>query len=194
MADSHMVAGTATTGGRRTAQPTPVDQIDDETLDPSNSPPMINAANPESPNHQDVPDIEANKGVALRFIEEVFVNQDPKAVDELASEQFTAHTFGELPPGREPLKQAMQRAGAGVSDPTFQIHDVIADKDRVAVRLTTRARHTGTFMGMEPSGNEYSIDEIHIFRVEDGQVVEHWHEFDKMALLEQLKPKADKKH
>lgn len=194
MADSHMVAGTATTGGRRTAQPTPVDQIDDETLDPSNSPPMINAANPESPNHQDVPDIEANKGVALRFIEEVFVNQDPKAVDELASEQFTAHTFGELPPGREPLKQAMQRAGAGVSDPTFQIHDVIADKDRVAVRLTTRARHTGTFMGMEPSGNEYSIDEIHIFRVEDGQVVEHWHEFDKMALLEQLKPKAAKKH
>lgn len=194
MADSHMVAGTATTGGRRTEQPTPVDQIDDETLDPSNSPPMINAANPESPNHQDVPDIEANKGVALRFIEEVFVNQDPKAVDELASEQFTAHTFGELPPGREPLKQAMQRAGAGVSDPTFQIHDVIADKDRVAVRLTTRARHTGTFMGMEPSGNEYSIDEIHIFRVEDGQVVEHWHEFDKMALLEQLKPKAAKKH
>ena len=194
MADSHMVAGTATTGGRRTEQPTPVDQIDDETLDPSNSPPMINAANPESPNHQDVPDIEANKGVALRFIEEVFVNQDPKAVDELASEQFTAHTFGELPPGREPLKQAMQRAGAGVSNPTFQIHDVIADKDRVAVRLTTRARHTGTFMGMEPSGNEYSIDEIHIFRVEDGQVVEHWHEFDKMALLEQLKPKAAKKH
>jgi predicted ester cyclase len=47
---------------------------------------------------------------------------------------------------------------------------------------------------MEPSGNEYSIDEIHIFRVEDGQVVEHWHEFDKMALLEQLKPKAAKKH
>lgn len=194
MADSHMVAGTATTGGRRTEQPTPVDQIDDETLDPSNSPPMINAANPESPNHQDVPDIEANKGVALRFIEEVFVNQDPKAVDELASDHFTAHTFGELPPGREPLKQAMQRAGAGVSNPTFQIHDVIADKDRVAVRLTTRARHTGTFMGMEPSGNEYSIDEIHIFRVEDGQVVEHWHEFDKMALLEQLKPKAAKKH
>jgi predicted ester cyclase len=194
MADSHLVAGTATTRGRRTAQPTPVDQIDDETLDPSNAPPMTNAANPDSPDHQDVPDIEANKGVALRFIEGVFVNQDPKAVDELAAENFTAHTFGKLPPGREPLKQAMQRAGAGVSDAKFQINDVIADKDRVAVRLTTHARHTGTFMGMEPSGNEYSIDEIHIFRIENGQVVEHWHEFDKLALMEQLKPKAAAKH
>jgi predicted SnoaL-like aldol condensation-catalyzing enzyme len=194
MTDPHMVAGTATSAGRRSAKPTPVDQIDDERLDPAHAPPMINAANPDSPDHQDVPDIEANKGVALRFIEEVFVNQDPKAVDELAAEDFTPHTFGKLPPGREPLKQAMQRAGAGVSDAKFEIHDVIADKDRVAVRLTTRARHTGTFMGMEPSGNEYSIDEIHIFRIEDGQVVEHWHEFDKLALMEQLKPKAAPKH
>jgi predicted ester cyclase len=143
--------------------------------------------------HKDAPDIEANKAVALRFIDGVFVNQDPKAVDELAAENFTGHTFGNLPPGREPLKQAMQRAGAGVSDAKFQVNDVIAEEDRVAVRLTTRARHTGTFMGIEPSGNEYSINEIHIFRVEDGQVVEHWHEFDKLALMEQLKPTAASK-
>jgi predicted ester cyclase len=58
------------------------------------------------------------------------------------------------------------------------------------VRLTTHARHTGTFMGVEPSGNEYSIDEIHIFRVEDGKVLEHWHEFDKSRLLQQLQPGA----
>ena len=38
-----------------------------------------------------------------------------------------------------------------------------------------------------PTGNRYEIDEIHIFRIRDGQVVEHWHEFDKMALMRQLK-------
>lgn len=138
----------------------------------------------------DSPDLEANKRVALRFIEGVFIDQDPNAVDELASDDFTAHTFGQLPPGREPLKEAMRRAGAGVSDPHFEIHDIVAEKDRVAVRLTTRARHTGTFMGIEPSGNEYSIEEIHIFRVEDGKVMEHWHEFDKAALMRQLQANA----
>lgn len=153
---------------------------------------MLNAANPDDPDHQDVPDLEENKGVALRFIEGVFIDQDPKAVDELAADDFTAHTFGDLPPGREPLKKVMERAGEGVSNPKFEIHDVIAEKDRVAVRLTTRARHTGTFMGVAPSGNEYSIDEIHIFRVADGKVLEHWHEFDKGRLIQQLQGQSDR--
>jgi predicted SnoaL-like aldol condensation-catalyzing enzyme len=148
------------------------------------------AADHEELHHRHDPDLEANKAVALRFIERVFVDQDPNAVDELAAEDFTAHTFGDLPPGREPLKLAMKRAGEGVSDATFEINDVIAEKDRVAVRLTTRARHTGTFMGMEPSGNEYSLDEIHIFRVADGKVLEHWHEFDKARLMQQLQQRS----
>jgi predicted ester cyclase len=190
MSDPHMVADTAKTVGRQSDEPTPVDRLDEETFDSSSAPPMTNAANPDDPDHQDVPDLEANKGVALRFIEGVFIDQDAKAVDELAADDFTAHTFGDLPPGREPLKQAMERAGAGVSNPTFEIHDVIAEKDRVAVRLTSRARHTGKFMGVEPSGNEYSIDEIHIFRVEDGKVLEHWHEFDKQRLMQQLQGKS----
>jgi steroid delta-isomerase-like uncharacterized protein len=127
-----------------------------------------------------------NKQLVLAFIDRVFVRQDPAAVDELAAVDFTAHTFGTLPPGREPLKQAMARAGAGVSDPEFRIEDVLAEGDRVAVRLTTTATHSGTFMGVPPTGRRYSISEIHIFRVRNGQVTEHWHEFDRAALLRQL--------
>ena len=131
--------------------------------------------------------LEANKRVALAFIDRVFVHQDPAAVDELAAEDFTAHTFGPLPPGREPLREAMARAGAGVSDPVFRVEDVIAEGDRVAVRLTTGAVHSGTFMGVPASGRRYSISEIHIFRIRDGRVAEHWHEFDRAALLRQLR-------
>lgn len=130
--------------------------------------------------------LEDNKRIALAFIDRVFVHQDPAAVDELASEDFTPRTFGPLPPGREPLKRAMAHAGEGVSDPEFRIEDVIAEGDRVAVRLTTSAIHSGTFMGVPASGRRYSISEIHIFRIRDGQVAEHWHEFDKGALVRQL--------
>lgn len=131
--------------------------------------------------------VEDNKRVAREFIDRVFVHQEPAAVDDLATEDFTAHTFGPLPPGREPLKQAMARAGAGVSDPEFRIDDVIAEGDRVVVRLTTTATHSGTFMGIPASGRRYAISEIHIFRIRDGQVSEHWHEFDKLALMRQLR-------
>jgi predicted ester cyclase len=47
-------------------------------------------------------------------------------------------------------------------------------------------------MGINPSGNRYSIDEIHIFRLRDGQLVEHWHEFDKATLMQQLKGEDNK--
>jgi steroid delta-isomerase-like uncharacterized protein len=128
----------------------------------------------------------ANKAVVRRFIEEIFGHGNLDAVDELAAGDFTPHTWGPMSPGRAALREAMHRAGSGVTEARFVIHDMIAEDDRVAVRLTSSARHTGTFMGQPPSGRRYSIDEMHIFRLRDGQVVEHWHEFDKATLKEQL--------
>ena len=131
---------------------------------------------------------EQNKDVARRFIDEVFVRQDPDAVDELAAADFTPHTWGPTPPGRAALRQAMQRAARGVSDPVFRIDDVIAEGDKVVARLTSSATHSGTFMGKPATGKRYTIQEIHIFRIRDGQVSEHWHEFDKLSLMQQLEP------
>ena len=134
--------------------------------------------------------LEWNKGRVREIIDRIFVHQDDAAIDALIAEDFVPHTFGPMPPGREGLRAGMRRAGAGISDPEFVIHDMIAEGDRVAARLTTSARHTGTFMGIEPSDKRYSIDEIHIFRLRDGLLVEHWHEFDKAALLAQLRGEA----
>ena len=131
--------------------------------------------------------LEQNKELVEQLIDRIFVHQEDAAIDELVSEDFVPHTFGPMPKGREGLREGMKRAAAGVSDPEFTIHDLIAQGDRVAARMTTSAKHTGTFMGIEPTGRRYSIDEIHIFRLRDGQLVEHWHAFDTASLLAQLK-------
>ena len=135
---------------------------------------------------------EFNKERVREIIDRIFIHQEDSAIDDLVAPDFVPHTFGPMPPGREGLREGMRRAGAGVSDPEFTIHDMIAEGDEVAVRLTTSARHTGTFMGIEPTGNRYAIDEIHIFRLRDGLLVEHWHEFDKGKLMAQLKGEAPK--
>ena len=131
--------------------------------------------------------LEQNKELVEQLIDRIFVHQEDAAIDELVSEDFVPHTFGPMPKGREGLREGMKRAAAGVSDPEFTIHDLIAQGDRVAARMTTSAKHTGTFMGIEPTGRRYSIDEIHIFRLRDGQLVEHWHAFDTASLMAQLK-------
>jgi predicted ester cyclase len=39
---------------------------------------------------------------------------------------------------------------------------------------------------MPPSGKRYEIGEIHIFRVRDGRLVEHWDQIDAMGMMKQL--------
>ena len=66
------------------------------------------------------------------------------------------------------------------------VDDMIAEDDRVAVRLTSSATHAGEFMGMPGSGKRYTIGEIHIFRIRDGRVAEHWHQADFLGMMRQL--------
>lgn len=129
--------------------------------------------------------IERNKEIARRFVEEVFGGR-PEAVDELVAEDFVPHSWGPMPPGREPLKAAQARVAAGVSDGGMEIQDMIAEGDRVAIRLVSRGTHTGTFLGIPATGRSYAVPEIHIVRIRDGQVVEHWREMNVMDLMQQL--------
>ena len=73
----------------------------------------------------------------------------------------------------------------------MRIDDMIAEGDRVAVRLTSSARQTGPFMGMPATGNRYEIAEIHIFRIRDGKVTEHWHQLDAMGMKKQLEAEPE---
>ena len=130
--------------------------------------------------------LEANKAIVRRFIDEIFLGGNFESVDALLTEDFTPHSWGSMQPGRDGLKEAIQRVQQGISDERMTIEDMIAEGDRVAVRLTSSATHTGDFMGMPASGKRYEIGEIHIFRIRDGRVSEHWHQADFMGMMKQL--------
>lgn len=129
--------------------------------------------------------VEENKALVRRFIKEIFEGGRPEAVDELCADDFIGHTWGNA--DKEALKAAMARVAQGLADATFSIEDEIGEGDLVAVRLTASARQVGEFMGMPASGKTYEIGEIHIFRVRDGKVSQHWHQFDSASLMKQLR-------
>ena len=128
--------------------------------------------------------IEQNKALVQRFITEIFEQGRPGAVDELCADDFIGHTWGNA--DKAGLKAAMARVSKGLADAHFKIDDMIAEGDRVAVRVTASARQVGEFMGLPASGKSYEIGEIHIFRLRDGKVTEHWHEYNPGALMKQL--------
>jgi steroid delta-isomerase-like uncharacterized protein len=130
--------------------------------------------------------IEDNKALVRRFIDEVFVGGSFAAVDEILADDFEPHTWPFSGDGKADLKAAIERVGKGLTDPAWTIEDMIAEDDRVAVRVTAFARQTGPFMGLPPTDRSYSIGEIHIFRIRDGRIVEHWHQFDGLGMMRQL--------
>lgn len=130
--------------------------------------------------------IEDNKALVRRFIEEIFEQGRTEAVDELLADDFVPHTWPSTGDPKGDLKRAIDRVSTGLADARMTIEDMIAEEDRVAVRLTSSARQVGEFMGMPPSGRSYSIGEIHIFRIRDGLVAEHWHQLDSVGMMRQL--------
>ena len=130
--------------------------------------------------------IEENKQVVRRFIKQIFELGRADAADSLVTDDFTPHSWGQMPPGAESLKQAVQHVSAGLTDVHFDIQDMIAEDDKVAVRINVRARHTADFMGFPAAGKAHAISETHIFRLQDGKVAEHWRDADMLGLMQQI--------
>jgi steroid delta-isomerase-like uncharacterized protein len=133
-----------------------------------------------------MPTLEDNKAVVRRFIDEIFVAGNAAAVDRLIAPDAVFHTF---PFGDEPragMRAAIERVSAGLSDAVFTVKELIAEGDLVCALLTAAATQSGPFMDMPATGRRYEIDELHLFRVRDGQVTEHWHQFDQMGMMKQL--------
>jgi steroid delta-isomerase-like uncharacterized protein len=86
----------------------------------------------------------------------------------------------------EALKQHI--AGAEAAFPHYEMiaEDLLAEEDKVVVRFTMRATHQGDFMGIPATGRQVNVPGIIIYRIADKQIVEHWMQFDSMAMLQQL--------
>ncbi|MDX1416943.1 MAG: ester cyclase, partial [Candidatus Promineifilaceae bacterium] len=66
------------------------------------------------------------------------------------------------------------------------IEDVVAEDDKVVLRMTWSGSQQNEFMGLPPSGKSFSVNVIDIFRVAGGQIVEHWGMIDMMGMMQQL--------
>ena len=69
------------------------------------------------------------------------------------------------PEGFYPFFDRMQ---ATVSDVQVTVHDTIAEDDRICVRWTCTAKHTGAGLGMPPTGQSVRVTGITIHHVRAG--------------------------
>ena len=131
---------------------------------------------------------EENKAIARRLFEEVFNRRNLAVADELLTLESLnhddPHEVGRV--GSEPLKGVVQMLTAAFPDFQMTIEDLIAEGDKVVVRITASGTHQGAFMGMAPTGKRFTEAQMHLLRVVDGKVTEHWDVRDDLSMLQQL--------
>jgi lactoylglutathione lyase len=118
--------------------------------------------------------------------------KDESVLDDLIAEDMVNHAAG--PQGREGLRAILQTIEQDLGPTSFEQHHVVADGDLVVQHLTVHGTHRGSTMpllaGVPVSGQPATWTFIHIWRVADGMVVEHWACRDDMGLVEQLTPRS----
>jgi len=83
------------------------------------------------------------------------------------------------------LKILISEANA-FPDLHYTIEDMIAEGDKVVVRLTFSGTHRGEFMGVAPTNKRVTTTAIFIQRIVSGKLVEEWSNADLLGFFQQL--------
>jgi predicted ester cyclase len=110
-------------------------------------------------------------------------------LDDLVAEDMINHAAGLQ--GRSGLARILSTIDHDLGPVTVDQHHLVGDGDIVAQHLTLHGTHRASTMPLladvSPSGRPVTWKFIHIRRVADGMIVEHWACRDDMGLLEQLR-------
>ena len=133
--------------------------------------------------------LEENKGI-IRTQFGMIQRGDWNGLDNLHTADFTNHAVGGIQVGLDTLKAILRGIHESFPDEMTTIDDMIAEGDKVAVRATLRGTHQGSglplFAGIIPEGKHVEWQFIHIFRLVDGKIAEHWAQRNDLAVRQQL--------
>jgi predicted SnoaL-like aldol condensation-catalyzing enzyme len=109
-----------------------------------------------------------------------------KMLNRLVATNYIQHN-PLVPQGRQGLIDFIPVIYQTMPDARFKLHDVFATQDRVVTRWTWQGTLTAAgFLGIEPKGQKVEFDAIDVWSVKDGQLYEHWDQFDWPRALIQL--------
>src|SRR5262245_45934067 len=129
--------------------------------------------------------VDTNKEV-VREVTRIFKNDhNVNGVGHLIDGNFVHHFRDPLPGGFEGLRQVGIMMNGAFPDVVVTEEDLIASGDRVVERSSAVATHKGALMGAPPTNKRVHWSEIHIYRLKDGRIAEHWAEIAMMELLQQ---------
>src|SRR2546428_138605 len=115
----------------------------------------------KEPTQKGVTSMSTEEDMALvrRYAEEGWGKKNLAVVDELVAPDMVDHNpiwMMDQQQGAEGVKRTILGLQTAFPDLSLTIDEMMADKDKVALRWTIRGTHQGTLMGIAPTGKAVS--------------------------------------
>jgi predicted ester cyclase len=109
-----------------------------------------------------------------------------ETIRDLVTDDFVDHGSPvPLPPGPDGYI-AILTFVTTVLQVRYEVHDVVAGTDVVAIRATAHGVNAVAPQGIEPTGLPFAMKTAHFFRSRDGLLCEHWGIRDELDVLYQV--------
>ena len=140
--------------------------------------------------------LEQNKEIVREVINAID-SGDLDKLGNLLSDDFALYSPGSTQPWqKEALYKARNTHFAAFPDWIHKIEIMVAEGDKVAVKLTQYGTQKDRYKGIEPTNKYVTVPATHIMMIVNGKVKEWWALEDNLGLMTQLgmelKPKENK--
>ena len=128
-----------------------------------------------------------NVALMRRWFEEVWNQGSLATVKELLAPDAVGMGQGEpdaLIHGPADFIPFMQRIRGAFPDLKVNVEDIFGSGDKVAVRWSADMTHRGDHLGVPASGERVHITGITIVRIENGQIVQGWDNWDQLSMMQ----------
>ncbi|HEX2231207.1 MAG TPA: ester cyclase [Nitrososphaeraceae archaeon] len=114
--------------------------------------------------------------------------QDTKRMDQLVSRtNYSFHFSGmPLPMDWNQHKQFLSPFTIAFPDLRLNIEDMVAEGNKVAVRVTAGGTHKGELQGISPTDKQVTFTTMDFLTIIDGKVTEEWATADITGLMQQI--------
>ena len=128
---------------------------------------------------------QANQAVVQRFYDEVFTQKKMPVLEEVFAPNLVIHDLdfgGELPGGGLP------ETLAAFPDVKATVNQWVVEGNLVVASVAYTGTHEAEFLGVAPTGKTVTWAIIDRWRVQDGKIVELWHDIPNGDILAQIQP------
>ena len=119
---------------------------------------------------------ERNKAIVRRLVNEVLNAGRLEVIDELYAAELAPQSKRWIAPFR-----------ASFPDMFMEVIELIGEDDTVVGRFICSGTHLGEWLGYAPTGRRFeAVDEVSIYRLNEGKIIHTWGLEDNLGRLEQL--------